>query len=74
MSRQRTGTVIKDESHMTSVAQPKDKAGSTKAQVDEALHRRPAATHDPVPPPIQAIVDAKDRTDARPTPRAWTPS
>jgi hypothetical protein len=49
---------------MTSVAQPKDKAGSTKAQVDEALHRRPAATHEPVPPPIQAIVDAKDRTDA----------
>jgi len=49
---------------MTSVAQPKDKAGSTKAQVDEALHRRPAATHEPTPPPIQAIVDAKDRTDA----------
>ncbi|HEY6782531.1 MAG TPA: SAM-dependent methyltransferase, partial [Candidatus Dormibacteraeota bacterium] len=34
---------------MTSVAQPKDKAESTKV---------------PVPPPIQAIVDAKDRTDA----------
>ncbi len=34
---------------MTSVAQSKDKAGSTKV---------------PVPPPIQAIVDAKDRTDA----------
>ena len=34
---------------MTSVAQPKDKAESTKV---------------PVPPPTQAIVDAKDRTDA----------
>jgi hypothetical protein len=34
---------------MTSVAQPKDKAESTKV---------------PVPSPIQAIGDAKDRTDA----------
>ena len=33
---------------MTSVAQPKDKAESTKV---------------PVQPPVQAIVDAKDRTD-----------
>ena len=49
---------------MTSVAQPKGKAGSTKAQIDEAPHRRPAATHQPVPPPLQAIVEAKDRTEA----------
>ena len=34
---------------MTSVAQPKDRTESTKV---------------PVPPPIQAIVDAKDRTGA----------
>ena len=43
---------------MTSIAQPKEKAESTTAQV------RPAATHVPVPAPIQALVDAKDRTDA----------
>jgi hypothetical protein len=34
---------------MTSVAQPKDKAESTMAQVEVAVHRRPAATHVPVP-------------------------